>query len=165
MCRKGGGIAQVEACKNEKKIKVGETKLPGLFFGVTLVSILKGRGVNASAPPFDASHHLTPPPFLSKTPSPLKKFWSILASGAHHLAGLAVSEPHLALHLATGGPNQPGCRCRPSKNRRTSKGKGFTQRGLQKKRPPLLERERSGASINGGEVGEPAPPREPLGFS
>ena len=70
--------------------------------------------------------------------------------------------PHLALHLAEGAA---GCRCRPSKNRPTSKGKGFTQRGFQKKGPPLLERERSGASSNGGEVGEPAPPREPLGFS
>ena len=99
----------MKAHENErKKSKVGETKLPGSFVGVTLVSILKGRGVNASALPFDASKHLTPPPFLSKTPSPLKKFWSILASGAHHLAGLAVSEPHLALHLATWGSKSAG---------------------------------------------------------
>ena len=98
---------------------------------------------------------------------PLKKFLSVLAPGVHHLACLAVFEPHLALYLATGGVQISwGAVVGPLKVGPLQRAnKGFTQRGFQKKRPPLLlERERLGASINGGEAGEPAPPREPLSF-
>ena len=78
--RRGVCVEKEGACSDESEsMRKRKKKKAKLFFGVTLVSILKGRGVNASALPFDASQHLTPPPFLSKTPSPLKKFWSILA--------------------------------------------------------------------------------------
>jgi hypothetical protein len=68
--RRGVCVEKEGACsgesmrKKKKKNKVGETKLPGSLFGVTLVSILKGRGVGASALLFDASQCLTSPPFL-----------------------------------------------------------------------------------------------------
>ena len=88
-----------------------------------------------------------------------------MASGAHHLAGLAVSEPHLALHLAAGGPNQLGCRCRPSKKDQLQGVKASRRGGSRKKDLRCWKgKDQARRLITEAKWGSPRPPRGPLGF-
>jgi hypothetical protein len=79
-----------------------------------------------------------PPPFLSEAP-PLPT-----QGNFENCGGLAVSEPHLAIHLgylANGGPGLLGAGAAPLKQTNV-KSLRFRTGGTSEKRPPLLEKTR-----------------------